>query len=84
MLWLGYSSRSALSICIQQQSLGFCSYVPIVAGFTHGETATMLQAVGIIIVLGAVAFQNELHIALLDRLGVEKREEDEIKLQSKG
>jgi drug/metabolite transporter (DMT)-like permease len=49
----------------------------IVAGFTHGEKASMLQIIGIIIVLAAVAFQNKLHIALMDRLRTEKREEDE-------
>ncbi len=49
----------------------------IVAGFTHGETATMLQVIGIIIVLGAVAIQNELHKPLLARFQKEQDEEME-------
>lgn len=49
----------------------------IVASFTHGETATGLQIVGIIIVLGAVAYQNGLHEALFARLRTEQEEEDE-------
>lgn len=49
----------------------------IVAGWTHGEKASMLQVIGIIIVLGAVAVQNELHKPLLKRLKKEQEEEME-------
>jgi drug/metabolite transporter (DMT)-like permease len=47
----------------------------IAAGFTHGETASMLQVIGIIIVLAAVAIQNELHVSLIDKLRGEQKEE---------
>ncbi|WP_211359297.1 hypothetical protein [Bizionia myxarmorum] len=38
----------------------------LVAPFTSGETISILQAIGI--VLEAVAYQNDLHIALLERI----------------
>jgi drug/metabolite transporter (DMT)-like permease len=47
----------------------------IAAGFTHGETASMLQVIGIIIVLVAVAIQNELHVSLINKLRGEQKEE---------
>lgn len=39
----------------------------LVAPFTSGETISLLQAIGIVIVLAAVAYQNGLHKALLDK-----------------
>ena len=45
----------------------------LVAPYTSGETTSTLQIIGIIIVLAAVAYQNDLHKALLGRLrGVKK------------
>ena len=45
----------------------------LVAPYTSGETISTLQAIGVVIVLAAVAYQNDLHKALLNRLrGVKK------------
>lgn len=45
----------------------------LVAPYTSGETVSTLQAIGVVIVLAAVAYQNDLHTALLNRLrGVKK------------
>ncbi len=38
-----------------------------------GEVPSMLQILGVVIVLGAVAFQNNLHLAMLDRLRTRRR-----------
>jgi len=40
----------------------------LVSPYTSGESITMLQGIGIVIVLAAVAYQNSLHKALLGRL----------------
>lgn len=40
----------------------------LVAPYTSGETTSVLQAVGVVIVLAAVAYQNGLHTALLGKL----------------
>lgn len=40
----------------------------LVAPYTSGESISLLQAIGIIIVLAAVAYQNGLHTALMNRL----------------
>lgn len=50
----------------------------LVSPYTSGESITMLQGIGIIIVLAAVAYQNSLHTALLNKLrGVKSEPEDE-------
>lgn len=46
----------------------------LVAPFTSGETISLLQAIGIIIVLAAVAYQNDLHKALLAKIQGKKKE----------
>jgi drug/metabolite transporter (DMT)-like permease len=40
----------------------------LVAPFTSGESVTLLQSIGVVIVLVAVAYQNGLHTALLNKL----------------
>ncbi|WP_019673225.1 DMT family transporter [Psychrobacter lutiphocae] len=40
----------------------------LVAPYTSGESISVLQAIGVVIVLAAVAYQNELHKALLGKL----------------
>ncbi len=40
----------------------------LVAPYTSGETISLLQGIGVVIVLGAVAYQNGLHKAVLGRL----------------
>lgn len=46
----------------------------LVAPYTSGETISLLQAIGIIIVLAAVAYQNDLHTALLNKMRGVKQE----------
>ena len=53
----------------------------LVAPYTSGESISLLQAIGIIIVLAAVAYQNGLHTALMNRLRgkkIERGNEDRI------
>lgn len=50
----------------------------LVAPYTSGETISILQAIGIVIVLAAVAYQNSLHTSLLNKLrGVKKEVKSE-------
>lgn len=50
----------------------------LVAPYTSGETISTLQAIGVVIVLAAVAYQNDLHTALLNRLrGVKNKVQSE-------
>jgi len=45
----------------------------LVAPFTSGETVSMLQGIGVVIVLASVAYQNNLHTALMSQLTGAKR-----------
>ena len=43
------------------------SRINLVAPFTSGESVTLLQSIGVVIVLVAVAYQNGLHTAVLNK-----------------
>lgn len=50
------------------------STVAIIAVVLFGEIPSFIQILGVVIVLGAVAFQNNLHVALMNKLRGEKSE----------
>lgn len=40
----------------------------LVAPYTSGESISMIQGIGVVVVLAAVAYQNGLHTALMNKL----------------